>query len=866
MPTSVAVAVASSVAADAIGVWVGSAIIGKLAGAAIGIALTSALSGSQDSEDFGAGAAAVESQDRTHTVRSAVAPHVTIYGRARVGGTITYLETTDNNEYLHVVVTLAGHVCDEIETLYLGNEAVELGADGHATGTFADYVYAAFSTGEETDQPFRALVNQSAAHWTDAHRQTGRTKIYVRLRWSSDLFPTGMPNITAIVRGKQVYDPRTATTAWSDNAALCVADYLCDTRAGLGCVYADDIDETALIAAANVCDEDVTLAAGGTENRYTCNGIVYATEKPREVIPKLLGAMQGRATWIGGKWRISAGAYATPTVTLTADDFRGGISVQSRISKRDLYNAVKGVFISPENNWQPSDFPPVTSATYQAEDDDERIWQDIRLPFTDSASMAQRLARIELERVRRQITVTAPLRFSAYRLQPGDTVQLTFARFGWTAKVFEVVESTFVVGEDGGLGVDLVLRETDANVYAWTTADEGEFVRAPSTGLPDPFTLGVPGNPAVTESLYETTGSAGAKSRAVVTWAAAADSIVSSYELQFKAAGDSAWTALPGNSAATVNVDDLAPGSYDFRVRSHNGIGRTSAWSGTTRAELVGLTAAPGDVTGFAVVNNAGLVTAAWTLHTDLDVRQGGQVVVRHSPLTSGATWNDGIIVGEFAGNAIRGLVPARSGTYLAKAVDSSGNWSTTAASATITEAMLAAPGTVATLTEDAAFSGTKTNCAVVSSKLQLSTGTLFDSASGNFDSASGNFDAFGGQSTSGTYESSTYIDATTVAARRWEAHCKASSIDNGQDFDEQQGNFDDADGYFDGAVVNDGNVALYIATTQDDPAGTPTWSSWIPWHVGEFSCRAAKFKAALSVDTPAHNIQVSELRFTCRA
>jgi hypothetical protein len=69
------------------------------------------------------------------------------------------------------------------------------------------------------------------------------------------------------------------------------------------------------------------------------------------------------------------------------------------------FNGVRGQFVSPENDWQPDDFPAYASDVYLAEDGGERKWRDISLPFTISAAMAQRLAKIELERARRQMTV-----------------------------------------------------------------------------------------------------------------------------------------------------------------------------------------------------------------------------------------------------------------------------------------------------------------------------------------------------------------------------------------------------------------------------------------------------------------------------
>jgi hypothetical protein len=49
------------------------------------------------------------------------------------------------------------------------------------------------------------------------------------------------------------------TCGYTENWALCVADYLCNSEFGLGCNYGTEIDEEQLIAAANICDEQVPV-------------------------------------------------------------------------------------------------------------------------------------------------------------------------------------------------------------------------------------------------------------------------------------------------------------------------------------------------------------------------------------------------------------------------------------------------------------------------------------------------------------------------------------------------------------------------------------------------------------------------------
>lgn len=65
------------------------------------------------------------------------------------------------------------------------------------------------------------------------------------------------------------------------------------------------------------------------------------------------------------------------------------------------------------------------------------------------------------------------------------------------------------------------------------------------------------------------------------------------------------------------------------------------------------------------------------------------------------------------------------------------------------------------------------------------------------------------------------------------------------------------------GGVNDQSNVVIYVRTTNDDPAGTPTWSSWTPFSIGDYSARAFEFKLQLETYNPAQNIAISGLSVT---
>jgi hypothetical protein len=301
------------------------------------------------------------------------------------------------------------------------------------------------------------------------------------------------------------------------NSALCVNDYLLDTDAGMS-VPASQIDPSSVIAAANVCEEPEIIIwnADNTivlENLYSCNGMFDHSSTRGNVLTSLCNSMAGWVVPPGDVWRIFAGAYVSPTVTLDDDDLRSGIKGDFRISKREVANSIKGTYVPaflPTNpggamsmtqipgTWQSQNFP-----AYQAnglagkpdylnsEDGGQVIWQELQLDFTTSLWTAQRLAKIALMRLRFQETITLPCKLTAFVLEAGDTFGFTHARWSMLGAVFEIQQCsiTFDNGKDGApvVGVDITARQTDPSIYEFTapssSTDFGEYSPYGITGV-----------------------------------------------------------------------------------------------------------------------------------------------------------------------------------------------------------------------------------------------------------------------------------------------------------------------------------------------------------------------------------------------
>jgi len=169
--------------------------------------------------------------------RGSALDHQIIYGKAKVGAAIVFDGTTGtNNKFLHRVLAFAGHEIESFDEIYINDAKVtNLESDGNVKeielpdGTLSDrydgFIRINKHLGADDQLADSDLVSE-VADWTSAHRLRGIAYLYCRLKFNSDKFPNGVPTVTATIKGKKLYDPRTDTTAWSDNPALCLRDYL----------------------------------------------------------------------------------------------------------------------------------------------------------------------------------------------------------------------------------------------------------------------------------------------------------------------------------------------------------------------------------------------------------------------------------------------------------------------------------------------------------------------------------------------------------------------------------------------------------------------------------------------------------------
>jgi hypothetical protein len=416
-------------------------------------------------------------------------------------------------------------------------------------------------------------------------RFEGFAAALVTLQYDQDAFADGVPNISAVMRGARVFDPRTSTTAWTQNPALIARDWSLYSSGG-GCTTAE-LNAASFTAAANACDVSTTFAlpVGGPVvlPLYECGIVIPLDANPDEALSEICESMAGQWGWAGGRLSVRAGAYRAPVASITEDWLAGteALQLQPGAGQAEALNIMRPTYADAAQGYVQTPGAEVRADAYVTADGRELV-SEIQLGGVTRSVHAQHVCGVLLREAREGLTVTLPCNLRAYPLELFDVVSVTLPRFGWTAKLFEVTGWRF--GLAGG--VLLTLRETAAAIYT-PDAVFDVLTISPNTNLPQPSRP-----PAIT-GLAATSGGAGqtdgsSLARIRVTWDAVASEAVrqsGAVEVQVAEvpgglpAGD--WpgaVTVAGRATSADLVGQRIGRLVAIRARAVNTLGQSSPW------------------------------------------------------------------------------------------------------------------------------------------------------------------------------------------------------------------------------------------------------------------------------------------------
>lgn len=724
-------AAAATVAAASTMAYIGYYAVGYIATTLVTSALLSALA-PKPSRGSGSGSSGLLTN-----VRNATASAEVVYGQVRKGGTVTFLESTgENNKILHQIIVLAAHEVEEIGDIYINDEVVTMSNEDVTSNPYNGFIKIYKHTGNQTSAESN-FANSTSDLSDTLHAETsanvdfvgkGLAYLYCRYTYDQDAFANGLPSITAVVKGKKIVKTSSGTeqsAAYTSNTAWVIRDFLTSSY-GLN---DDQIDYTSFEAAADVCDETDVLSDGSAQ--YQVNGVVDLSQPLGDVLTDLVAACGGSLFWGGGYWKLYAGEFITPTKTLTLDDLRGPISLQSKTSMRDNFNRVSGTFIDKDNDWVSGDYPPIESAAFLTDDNDVEATMDLPLPYTTNSLAAQRLAKQMLFRSREQIAMSADFGLEALDVEVGDFIKFRNDRYGWgegSEKTFEVIGWRLNPDPDNGdLRINLSLRESSSAAFGFSSTDEQTILSNDSTLLPyyEVPSVGV----TISQEYREVNENVINVLVAQVTSSSAEriDSVIVKYkktsDTNFRSVGQAILVG-EGNDVGRfeiVGIDTPSIGesaiNYTVSVTPVNGLGFKGD-TVTTTFNVTADTTPPSAPSSLSFALSGGTAFFSWPSVSDLDLSH----YKLYFSSNSSANFGDASVlekVEKIARPATSITQPALAGKFFVSAVDKTGNESTTAASTVINSSELPQLGQSETDTESTAFSGSKSN-------LTVSGGNLF--------------------------------------------------------------------------------------------------------------------------------------------
>ena len=803
-----------------------------------------------------------------------------IYGERLTGGTRVFMETSGtDNTYLYMAIVMAEGEINDIEEIRVDDKIVTF-ASSFSDGTAVEVGSGDANFYKDSEslirvEPHYGTDGQSASSllstlssWGSNHKLSGLCYLAIRLKWNSDAF-AGLPKIQAKIQGKKVVSYNSSlvaqTPAYSTNPAWCLLDYLTNTRYGKG-LTTSEINLQSFYDASVVCTTQVTPYSGGSDiNIFDTNTALDTSRNILTNVRELIKGCRGYLPYSAGKYSLVIETTGTASITLTEDDIIGGYSLTTP-DKNEKYNRVIVGFVDPARNYQVNEvqYPAIDDSGYATADKhatmktaDGGFLLEGRFSFSTITSQyqAEEMAEVILRRSREALSLGITVSLDAYDLAIGDIVNITHSSLGFSAKPFRVLGITF--NEDFTVGLSLV--EHQDSHYTWATKTQA--TATPTTNLPNPFTIQPPASVTLSDTLIEYND--GTVIVALdVSIGASPDSFIDYYQVEYKLSTDSDFIIYAQGSGLNhrvLNVIDQS--TYDVRVKAVNSLGVSSTYVSAQRT-IVGAIEPPSDVEDFACNIVGQEAHLSWTQIPDLDLAYYN---LRFSEETDGtADWQNSVALVEKVSRPATSIsVPARAGTYLLKAVDKLGNFSSNATAIISNVTGVANFNTITTQSEHPDFDGTLTNTVITDDAIELDSSELFDSASGNFDSETTRFFDSGVANAdffaSGNYLFADVIDIGAKHTARITASLTQTS-DNPDDlFDNRSGLFDSASSNFDGDTPANANAHIEVATSDDNV----TYTAFQNFVIGDYTARYFKFRVVLISRDGASTPRVSAVTVT---
>lgn len=412
--------------------------------------------------------------------RSTEEPLKVIYGQHRVGGNIVYMTSNGNkHQYLYMAMSIGE---GEIEGL-VNNESSKpyVWFDGELrSGEKENLSHYELLTG--TGSQTCPSIISSYTDFTDNMRHTAW--ITWVLEYSAEVWQ-GIPEINMLVKGRKLYDLRTSTTAWSDNPAIALYDYLTNERYGCG-IDPEQIDTQSFEDAADYCDI----------KNFKINMVVnIGSDDVWDTVEDIMSLFRGYINYWNGKYYLRFKDLNEEASMFTIEDEHILLdsSGKAMISLSDpgYYDTPKTIrvgFINAENNNYNDDSFIIG--------EENGLTVDASFYGCTDKTHAGVLGLYELERRQLTRSVAGRFRDDLITAEPGNVVTLNSSALGISNQLMRVISTT--ISNQGF--IDLAMEYEDLTLYDDTYNLNADSIY--TADYPNPNSISLIENAEVTEDIY----------------------------------------------------------------------------------------------------------------------------------------------------------------------------------------------------------------------------------------------------------------------------------------------------------------------------------------------------------------------------
>ncbi|MBO9631175.1 MAG: hypothetical protein J7516_17360, partial [Shinella sp.] len=430
-------------------------------------------------------------EDGKAPMTQAVPPCIWGVGTTRMAGAFMLWEAVGSK--LYSVQAIAAHPITRYNRFWLHDDEVTIGVDGavnNLNGRYGGKTNIFTRLGAVPETPYAEFVADLATQsiWTTNHRGDGQASVALlaktpKAKDYTSKFPYGIPRLTVEADLAKVWDFRDpaqsatnpATWTFSKNPILQLCWHWCFNEFG----HLKDYTKAILpvldmwIEEADICDEFVVLAGGGTERRYTCSGWDTTDREPKVGTNSILAACDG---WIcqrgDGALLVTVGKFReSRVVTLTDADILGHNVAYDTLPEEEI-NRLVPKFNYPDTDYSTSDtdfFEDVAAQLVAG----RVLAEEMNLQWVTSWTQARRLAWREWQRIQQKIKGSLNVGL------PGiNAVYARWIRLATPVRLPKLngslIENRRAVIDlmKGGFSVDIVKHPSD--IDNWTTAMEGQ--------------------------------------------------------------------------------------------------------------------------------------------------------------------------------------------------------------------------------------------------------------------------------------------------------------------------------------------------------------------------------------------------------